>query len=565
MSFANGLINTVRAALTFDGNNPKDPNLAKLFGFTPQTKSGKQVTGETVVGLPAVMRGVNIIANGVAKVPFYVMKTSDDWMTQDWDRSHPSWAAITRQANPRLCDGEFRRTMTAWALLYGNAVAKIERPNWPDGPVELYPLLPDRTRPFLVTDDMIKTYNLDRDLEGELYFETIVGGQTISFPATECLHIKGLGPNAYWGYDIIEVLREAWGGFAASAEFGNRFFGQGANPAGVITMPMSMDENSEANFRDSIRRGAEGLGNAHRFMILEEGADFKPMTIDPQRAQFIEGREFDVRLIAMCIGIKVHKLIDSANTSFKSLEQANQEHKEDDLMPWIDRWREELSAKLLTEEQQLQETHKVDVDDEYLEWAPFADRASGVVEIYNNGLCTKEEGRRRLNFGKSDSRNGDRFRMPSNIIFEDDAETFIQSRTGPGRPPEPDPQDDSPEDDTDDEEDSEPDDGEDDETNTLIQEMREYHLERVAKRLANQATRTAAKGGAEFVAWVDSLDTEHAPKLMQSGVDKLYESLKQLLAQVAETTSEDELKSTVERVASEWLEQTKENSDALDV
>ena len=71
----------------------------------------------------------------------------------------------------------------------------------------------------------------------------------------------------------------------------------------------------------------------HRIMVLEEGAKFHQWTVDPAKAQFLEGLQFDYRQLANIIGIKVHKLIDTANSAYASLEQANSEHRDDDLLP----------------------------------------------------------------------------------------------------------------------------------------------------------------------------------------------------------------------------------------
>ena len=545
MNLASGLVGAISAALAFDGSNPRDPAIAKILGLDAKTKSGANVNHQTVMGLPAVMRAVNIVSNGVAKVPFYVFKHSGEAKT--WDRSHPSWRVVTRKPHPEINDYIFRQTMTAWAMTWGNAVALKVAPSWPNnGPMKLIPFLPDRTQCIRVTGKMAESLNVQDVSEGALYYRTRFGDRHYSYPADQCVHIRGLGGNPYWGYDIVEVLREAFGGPIAAAEFGNRFFGQGANPNGFIEMPGAMDEEAEENFRISIKRGAEGMGNAHRLMVLEEGAKFHPWTVDPSKAQFLEGKQFDVRLLAMAIGIKTHKLIDSANSSFSSLEQANQEHKEDDLQPWLRRWAIEYSDKLLTDEQSDSGSHSIDIDDEYLEWSPFADRSKGVVELYNNGLIDKEEGRRRVNFGPSKSQYGTRYRKPINIGWED--EQVISGS------PIPQPMDD------DDDDDQEEDDSA--QWKSEAAELRRAWMEKVARRLGKIAMTKASKkdGGAEFVAWVDSLDSESAPAVIQSDVAELYAGFRARMNDIANTASADALSADVAAEVEDWLKNFEEPS-----
>lgn len=526
------LLSSLRRMLGFtvDGTHPRDPNLAKLFGLGTTPQAGVQVDHNNVMALPAVMRAINIIANGVAKVPFYVFSQQDGGESQTWDRTHPSWDAVVRKPNTDITAGVFRQTMTAWALRYGNAVAYIDRPGWPNGgPVEFIPLLPDRTKPVRITEDLVKRYNLDEESIGKLYYHTQIGDTEIAYEASNCLHIRGLGDNPYWGMDVVDVLRESFSGAMASQEFGHRFYGRGANPAGFIEMPAGMEEDAEARFIESIRRGSEGMGKAHRFMVLEEGSKFHKWSVDPDKAQFLEGKQFDVRTIAMAIGIKVHKLIDSANSSYNSLEQANQEHKDDDLMPWICRWREEMNDKLLTETQKRAESHAIDIDDEALEWSPFSDRATGVVELYNNGLVTKDEGRRRVNFGPSRAATATRFRKPSNIDFEDDVR--VSTEAPPASPP----------------------DGDEDTSEAKLQIVTTAYLERIARRIGKQASTKATKGGKEFCGWLDSLDTEKAPEVIQGDVDALFADAREVLGAVAESATEEDLSAEVAAAVANWL------------
>ncbi|WP_337892750.1 phage portal protein, partial [Mesomycoplasma ovipneumoniae] len=146
--------------------------------------------------------------------------------------------------------------------------------------------------------------------------------------------------------------------------------------------------------------------------------------------------------LAMIIGIKVHKLVDGANSAFASLEQANHEHKDDDIVPWVNKWRSEYSEKLLTADERNSMERSIDIDDESLDWVPFSDRARGSVELYNNGLITKDEGRRKVNFGPSKAKRASQYRIPANIVYEDD-QALITTQVAPQQQkPQNDPEDD---------------------------------------------------------------------------------------------------------------------------
>jgi hypothetical protein len=228
----------------------------------------------------------------------------------------------------------------------------------------------------------------------------------------------------------------------------------------------------------------------------------------------LEGKQFDVRLLAMAIGIKVHKLVDGANSAFASLEQANHEHKDDDIVPWVNKFRVESDRKLLTEEEGRSGRFCVDVDDETLDWIPFSERASGCVELYNNGLITKDEGRRKVNFGPSKTARAKDYRIPANIVYEDDA-SMIPS----GQAVQPQKADHS--------------------------DVADAYIDRLEKRLTGQA-KAKAKDPKEFLSWLDSLKTEEGPASIQSRIDETYAKTKTRLNQLAETkTTSEELQNAI--------------------
>lgn len=507
------------AAESINPVHPRDPALAKMFGLGSGTFSGIDVTHDKVAALPAVIRGVTIISSAMRKMPFYVFRESEEGRT--WDKSHPSWQAVAVKPHPNITRGTFRENLNSWAMLWGNAYAYIDRPNWPQGPISLIPMLPDRTFPYRVSRSGSATDNLE-DEDGMLRFATRVGGELRTFDESEVLHVHGIGPNPYIGWDIVELMKETFGGAIANQQFGNRFFGQGANPAGFVMMDGSLEEEEEENFMASLQKAMSGLAKSHKVVLLEEGAKFQALTVDPQKAQFLEGKQFDVRQLAMSIGIKVHKLIDGANSSYASLEQGNQEHRDDDVIPWVGRWSEEMEDKLLTERQKQEGTHSIGVDDEAMTWVPFRERASGVVELYNNGLIEKDEGRRKVNFGPSGANRAKDFRIPSNIVYEDDAALIPAS---------------------------EPDDETTPDESSKFAEVATAYLARIAVRLQKAANSKAAKGSKEFIAWVDGLTTEAGPESLQPMIDELYTSVSMTCNRVTRTATEDELMEQTRLVA----------------
>lgn len=506
-------IATILGSISLSGAHPRDPAIARMLGMGMQNKAGAKVDHDTVIALPAIKRAVQIITDKLYGMPWYVFREQVDG--REFDRSHRAWHCVHRMANSEISAQALRQQLTQWAMIYGNGCAYIDR----SGPrIELIPLLPDRTSIIRITEQDAQVTAPEQ--RGQLYYRTRIGGEIRLFERSEVLHIKGMGPNPYWGWDIIELLVECFGGALAREEFSNRFFSNGANPVGFITMDGSLDEESEETYMQSLTKAMSGLGKAHKVILLEEGAKFQAVTVDPIKSQMLEGKQFDVRQLAMAIGIKPHKLIDGANSAFASLEQANHEHKDDDIMPWVNKWRCEYESKLLNSDEMDSGSHSIDLDDEALDWVPFSERASGSVELYNNGLIDKDEGRRKVNFGPSRAARAKAFRIPSNIVYEDDMQAVVGGQQEQQQQPQ------------------------DQQATEQFEEVAAAYLGKIEKRLLAQA-KAKAKNSGEFLSWLDSLTTEEGPKAIQPRIDELYKTTIERFNTLVNTVTAEELSNAI--------------------
>lgn len=521
------------------GYHPKDPRLLELLGLRKSTNAGVTVDHYDMIGLPNIFRGIEIISNKVSGIPFTVQQKIGENSWEN-DPSHPSWKAIAIDPHDEFKQMDFRRTMTSWAIGRGNAVAHINRPSWPrNGKIELTPLLPDRTVPVRITAEGARKHNIADELIGKLFYETTIGSDRVAYPADDCLHIRRMGGNSYWGYDVCDLLIESLGGMKAREEFGHRFYGQGANPAGFVEVPGQMSDEAYDRLRESVANKMEGMGRAHRAILLEEGATFKQLTIDPEKAQFLEGRQFDYRVVANIVGIKVHKLIDAETNAYGSLEMAESEHRDDDILPWIEQWSGEYNRKMLTKTQRENLTHRVSCEEAKIDgWVPFKDRASGVVEMVNNDLLTRDEGRHILGFGPSGDGFGSRHKTPMNIDFTDQKNLVLESGSPANSDRTVEPPEDKP---------HEP-------SETQLAELKDAWLGKIRKRLGKQCLRLAEKDAGELIAWVDSLESESAPESIQADVDQLYQQVKSELTAVVNSVLPEgvTLAAKIQETISDW-------------
>jgi len=229
-----------------------------------------------------------------------------------------------------------RNTAQSHALLWGNAYAEIGRTNGGE-PVDLFPLLPDRTV-------------VERDRERQTHqYRTNVDGRHVTLPADRVLHIPALGFDGLVGYSPIWMARQAVGLGLAMEEFGAKFFSNDMKSGGYLKHPGRLSEEAQRNIKESMERQG-GLDNAHRLKILEEGMDFQQVTIPPEDAQFISSREFQTEEIARLYRIPLFMLQSHAkDTSWGTgIAQQSLGFVRYTLEPWLQRWEQELNRKMLT-------------------------------------------------------------------------------------------------------------------------------------------------------------------------------------------------------------------------
>jgi HK97 family phage portal protein len=368
--------------------------------------SSVRVSHKSVVGYAPFFRGINLISNSVAGLPRNVYRrTGDD--DREIATIHPAQRLIKREASPVLLAHKLFQTLQAHALLFGNGYAAIER-NERMQPVALWPLDPQAT--------------LIRYVDGELWYCATIDGAQVKLPGRNVLHIKGLSHNGIAGYAILDIMADALGVGMAAQQFGGRFFGQGANMSGLLMVPGHFSEEKIRNTMQAWDSMYEGITNAHKVALLQEGVKFQQMTIAPEQAQFLQTRGFEVRTtVANILGVPPHLLGDETRTSHNSLEQENQSYLVHSLSPWLTEWESELDCKLLSEREKERATHFIEFNREAQIRMQFKEKVDGIRGQMEVGVLSLNEARKMFNMPAVE--NGDARYRPANWMpFDAEAE-----------------------------------------------------------------------------------------------------------------------------------------------
>ena len=94
------------------------PNIMEFLGAEASSASGKKVTEEGVLGLPAVWRAINVISGSCASLPLHAYKPGADSRER---LTSGQAATLLEEPHPDMTPFELWETVFAHIGLWGNA------------------------------------------------------------------------------------------------------------------------------------------------------------------------------------------------------------------------------------------------------------------------------------------------------------------------------------------------------------------------------------------------------------------------------------------------------------
>lgn len=300
------------------------------------TASGAAVTEASAMRVAAAWRCVNIIAGSIATLPLDLILRVDENVRRP-AVGHQLRRVLTVKPNPWQTPSEFRRMMQAHLLLRGNAYArKVMLGNRIEA---LIPLHPDR-----VTAEQMDTFAMSYKVAGK-------NGQAVTLGQKDIMHLRGMSLDGVAGMSVLSNMRESLGLALQTEQAGARLFKNGMLAGGVITHPGKISDAAAKNLRQSLDEKHSGSENAGKWILAEEGMEFKPVSLSAEDAQWLGTRDFQRYDIAMFFGVPPHMIgATEKTTSWGSgIEAQGTGFVVYTLNDWIKTWEESIKRDLMQE------------------------------------------------------------------------------------------------------------------------------------------------------------------------------------------------------------------------
>ena len=291
-----------------------------------KSSAGINVDPLKALGVTTVLACVNVISRAIATLPLIVYeKTADGKVRAE---KHRLFNTLHLSPNEDMTIAEFLLAMQGNLTLRNNAYALIERNG--AGRVRMHPI-----------ENGLVIIRLENNKP--VYY---VNNEVV--PNNEILHVRGLTPTGYLGYDTIATVKDAIGLAIALQDDVAQFFANGARMGTTLTTDQTLKAETIQKIRENLDKRHGGAGNQYKTAILTGG--LKPFIerFNYSDSQMVEQRDFQQREIARIFNVALHKIQINDNIPRANNEEQNRQFVTDTLRPYIVAWEQRLNLMLLT-------------------------------------------------------------------------------------------------------------------------------------------------------------------------------------------------------------------------
>lgn len=254
----------------------------KLLGSS-ESDAGPAVSPRTALQLATVWACVRLISETIATLPLLVYQRNSADDGRSVARNHPLYAILHDSPNANMTAVEFWEAVVAQLCLWGNAYCL--KSFAPGGRlIALDPLRPD-----------LMVVRLMRD--GSLKFCYSDPKGYVEYSEDQIFHVKGFGVDGLIGLSPIAYARNSLGSARAADEASGKVFKNGMRAGGALTMANILNPDQRKQIRESMAEQLAGAANTGKLMVLEGGSTYTPLSMNPDDAQMLQTRSFNIEEI----------------------------------------------------------------------------------------------------------------------------------------------------------------------------------------------------------------------------------------------------------------------------
>lgn len=333
--------NSIKALTT---NNTKNAQLTSLINFL-----GLQDTEKSELSEATYFACLKVLSENLGKLPLKLLKHNDNNGVKAC-REHPLYKILNERPNKYMTATTFWSTVEYNRNHHGNAYVLIKTTKTKGKINTSLWILPSEDVEIWYDDNKILS-----DIP-DIYYRYTCAAGIFTFGSEEILHFKTSSSfDGISGMSVREKLRSTITGNNKAQELVNQMYDNGFTAKAVVQYTSSLNDESAKEFVKGIEKFATGKYSDEEIkniIPMPLGATLTPLNIKLADNQFIDVKKYSALQIASAFGIKPYQIGDYEKSSYSSAEAQQLSFYIDTMLYIIKQYEEEISYKLLTEEEE---------------------------------------------------------------------------------------------------------------------------------------------------------------------------------------------------------------------
>jgi HK97 family phage portal protein len=272
-------------------------SLGRVGRFFEGNFAGTYVDRNTALGIPAIYRGVTLIADAIGALDLCAYRNG---------REVTPTPTILARPNPVETRMETIAAMAVGLIMDGNYIAVLGEPGANGYAESLYPIAADRVQ--VVRDKGRLVYRID-DKE---------------YDRSQIFHVKNFTmPGDIVGRGILSVAKQSLGKEIAINEYAARYFDGGVNPTAVIKSSNPDLTSEEAQALKSAWMSMYSSRNRSP-VVMNASTDFEVLSSNAAESQLVEAQTAGLTEAANILGLPPYYLgAPNASRTYSNVEEEN--------------------------------------------------------------------------------------------------------------------------------------------------------------------------------------------------------------------------------------------------
>ena len=379
--------------------------IGTLYNGGGRSAGGKNVNWKTALQVSTVLACARVIANGLAQVPFKLIKEAPDGKSREPAKDHSLYNLLALKPNFFQTSFEYRETLGLHAVLTGTHFSFINRVR---GKVhELIQFEPQNVKVLRDRDTLELSYDVTPPN----------GGAAQRFPAEAIWHVRGPSWNSYQALEAVKLAREAIGLAMATEEGHARLHKNAARVGGLISVEGALKDDQYKQMHKWVQDHFLNEG-AYSTMILDRGSKFTSAAQSGVESQHLETRKYQVEEVCRAMGVMPIMVgFSDKATTYASAEQMFLAHLVHTLSPWYQRIEQSADVNLLTDAER-KEGYRFKFIEEGLLRGSLEATKNFLLAMVNGGIMTANEGRAKLDLNPDQDEASNKLRVPVNLTVD---------------------------------------------------------------------------------------------------------------------------------------------------